>query len=226
MNSPHLDEQLFDLALGNLGRTEQARAEAHVAACPACATELAALRATFAFLPLADHAVAPPADSRARLLAAVDNLERTSIDRFTRRVAELLDIGRGSARSLLARVERAIAAGPDDPAWSPAFTPDIRLLHVSGGPRVAGCATGFVRLAAGATFPHHKHLGEEWNLVVHGAIVEDSGRRCETGGEINMAGDTAHSFVASSDGECVLLAVLREGLEIGGVIVRASDPAL
>lgn len=137
-------------------------------------------------------------------------------ERYADSVANLLDIGRDRALEMLARLEESAA-------WEPGLFPGMVLQHAEGGPRVSNAVTGFVRLAQGSVFPEHEHLGFEQVLVLQG--------RCQDGDAIFGPGDTAampagtsHSFHVCPGPDLVYLAVIQQGLKLGGMVIGPDDP--
>jgi anti-sigma factor ChrR (cupin superfamily) len=88
---------------------------------------------------------------------------------------------------------------------------------LQGGPRVSGADNGLVRIAAGAAFPPHRHLGCERVLVLQG------GYRDEPSGQIYRAGDwhemeagSSHTYVALPDRDLLLAVSLVGGVDVEG----------
>lgn len=160
-----------------------------------------------------------PASGRRDALLAGLTLEGR-LDRFAERAADMLDVDVVTAKKLLDGAARA-------EGYEPSPFPGVKLHHISGGPKVAGSITGFVRIEAGAEFPDHDHLGEETVLIVQGSCLD------MPGGEIFRPGDVVrgapggkHSVVARPGPDLVYLAVLAGGLEVGGQIMRPDDPRI
>jgi len=151
--------------------------------------------------------VAPSADSRARLMAAVPAHGR--YERFAAKVAQLLDLSVERARALLDKL--------DDASQFSMEMPGIALCWVEGGPRVANAVRGFVRVAAGTHFPEHAHLGEEQVLVIQGSYSDPGRGRVFVPGDVDvMAPGTAHDYVVPEGGpDLVMLSVTQVGLRIG-----------
>jgi putative transcriptional regulator len=183
-------------ALGALDAEDAATVERAVEADPSLAVEL---DAHLALLP----PVAPSADVKARLLASVGG---GRFERFSARVASVVDVTLDRARELLALIERA--ASWEQPR------PGIELVHFDGGPAYAAADCGFVRLAPGATFPWHAHRGEEVMVVLAGALRDDQGRRFGPGDELVMAEGSSHDLTAEGGSEVIYLARVMNGIEI------------
>lgn len=159
---------------------------------------------------LAEPGVTPDTALRARLLAEVSTPRRRFAPLFDA-LSELFDL---SDEGLVALFERAASAAE----WSAAPVPGTRLLHLQGGPRVAAADNGLVRLAAGARFPQHTHLGSERVLVLEGGYRDEPSGRVYLAGDVHqMAAGTAHSYVALPERELLLAVSVVAGVEIEGV---------
>lgn len=153
---------------------------------------------------------APPSSTlRERLLqrAASPSLRFAP---FFSRLSQLFDWGDAQLAALF---ERAAAPG----AFSPSPIPGVELLHLDGGPRVAHADNGLVRIAAGARFPEHRHLGLERVLVLAGRY------RDEQSGQVYAAGDwhemlpgTEHAYVVLPDAELLLAVSVVDGVDVAG----------
>lgn len=144
----------------------------------------------------------PPAASaalRARLLAAVAAPEHRFLP-FVARLAQLIDVAHDRARELLASLAR--------PELWETVLPNVQLFHLEGGPAVAGADVGFVRIAAGASFPHHRHGGYERVLVLQGGFVEDDGAVTRAGASTYRPAGSAHSLTALPDQELIYAVVV------------------
>jgi len=153
---------------------------------------------------------APPPALRARLLASARGPARFAP--FIDRLARLIDLAAEQARALLASIDR-----PD--AWLPSPAPNVRLIHLPGGPAVAGLDIGFVRVAAGTDFPPHRHLGDERVLVLQGSYRDSGGATVRAGDQVHMPAGSEHHFSADPERD-LIYAVVFGGIEIGGVPVE------
>jgi len=156
-----------------------------------------------AMLALGDD-VAPPNGLRAALL---DVAAGPWWRGFARRAGALLDLDDNAVAALFASFD-------DAERWADGPNPGLWLFHIDAGPELAGAITGFVEMAAGATFPHHRHVGVESVLVLAGSII-DGEREHHVGAEVTMAGHTEHAVTAGAAG-CVYLAVSRDGIAFDG----------
>lgn len=158
-------------------------------------------------LSLALPPVAPATDLRARLLATAARPEHRWAP-FTARLARMIDVAHERARELLAAIVRA-------DVWH-RVVPGVELLHLQGGPAVAGADVGFVRVAPGEAFPEHRHLGVERVLILQGGYVDNLGQTARAGDFVELPPGSSHGFVALP-GADLIYAVVADGLEFPGL---------
>ena len=91
----------------------------------------------------------------------------------------------------------------------------VALLLVAPGPSLAEGSAAIGRLAPGARFPHHRHLGEETTLVLEGGLRDEDGREVWRGEELFKAAGTSHDFVVVGHEVCVAAVLAREGVVFG-----------
>lgn len=150
---------------------------------------------------------APRPDSalRARILGSVTG----SLEGYRGRLARFFDLDLDSAGALLQEVAAPSAAWEDFPV------PDVRLHHLSGGPRVANADCGLVRIAGGAAFPAHRHGADEWSLVLSGeAEEEDTGQVWRPGDLVHRPAGSVHAFRVTSEAPFVFAVVLDGEIEL------------
>lgn len=162
-------------------------------------------------LSLALPPAAPSPGLRERLLASAARPEQRWAP-FAGRLARLVDVAHDRARELLAAIVR-----PD--LWQ-RLLPGVDLLHLQGGPAVAGADVGFVRVAAGAAFPEHRHLGVERVLILQGGYRDDGGQVARAGDLVELPAGSSHGFVALPDEDLIYAVV------VGGVEFPGLDPGI
>ncbi len=189
-------------ALGVLDRDDAALVEQALATNPALRSELVEVLEVGADLITSLAPVDPDPSVRARLLAAIAGDAGAATD-LVARVAALFDLAASRARAVLAWV--------DEPRRWIALAPGVDGAGLTPGPAQAGATCGLLRLAAGATFPWHAHLGEEVALVVSGGARMSDGRQVRSGDEVLADASLEHDIVADDDGPCVF-AVRSAGL--------------
>ena len=150
-----------------------------------------------------------PSPLRERLLASVGRPELRFAPLYAA-LGELFDL---DAQRLAALFTRAAAPA----AWTRVPIPDTLLLHLDGGPRVAGADNGLVKLRAGARFPRHRHLGDERVLVLDGSYVDEPSGRIYRAGDLHeMREGTAHAYVASAERDLLLAVSVVRGVDVEG----------
>ncbi|MFT5431871.1 MAG: quercetin dioxygenase-like cupin family protein [Myxococcota bacterium] len=161
-------------------------------------------------------AMPAPAHIRNRLVATIAETPR--FERFTDTVARILEVATETAAAMIAGIDRLTS-------WEPSPWNGIQLYHLEGGPVAANAIVGFVRIAPGEVFPMHKHLGDETVFVLQGRCVDNLGSEHGAGELVRMPPDTEHElFVPADSPEFIYLAVVQEGIETGGMTLRAGDP--
>jgi hypothetical protein len=170
-------------------------------------------------LALAAGSAEPPPPLRDRILGAIRSTHR--FDELEAQLATILDLPAAAVRDLLLAIDggRKERGG----RWEDSPMPGVELLHFDGGPAVADAITGFVRIAPGAEFPHHEHVGEETVVVLQGACRDSSGTVHGRGAVVRMQPGTAHSLVALGPIPLVYTAVVQRGLKIGGSFIGPDD---
>ena len=149
--------------------------------------------------------LAPPPGGRARLLAALDSVERFRA--FLGPLCDVVDLPEDVMRRHLARLD-------DAAAWVIGPVPGLYLTHFQPGPRLSSVDVdaGFARVSAGQTIPRHRHLGPEVALVLEGTLWED-GIAYLPGRLVERGTGSVHGFKAGRERD-LLFAVTHSGVEI------------
>ena len=136
---------------------------------------------------------------------------------FVRRVAALCEVSTEVARGLL--------SGIDDAArWMLGPAAGVQAFHIDAGAGLDDAIVGFIRLAPGAVFPEHTHVGGEDVLVLQGGFIVN-GAEVKAGCEAPMAAGTQHEVRAGAEG-CLYLGIVRGGMDFGAGPVGPEDPRL
>lgn len=164
------------------------------------------------------EALPPLRPTSARRQALLDALEpRGRLARFAQEIARMIDVSLDHAERILTRVF-------DTEGWEPGPIAGSTTLWVEGGPAVAGCIRGFLRIDAGLDFPHHQHLGDEEVLVLEGAMIDSNGATIRPGQRLTMRVGTEHSYRAQAGGaELLTFLVVRDGVRVGDAELRHRD---
>ena len=204
-NDSELEDCVAEYALGLLESAEASAFGAAVAEDRALALALQSFeRASTELAVLADDATSPaPALSTmsARLMA-----DATSEKRFTPFLDEMMrltEMSSAHAMRMLAKIDQN-----DD--WDPPSIPCADIMHLdTESPRADGAEVGFVRLAPGATFPHHSHDGDEDYLVLQGACKDSNGTIYAAGDRVLNRQGSAHSFTTVGKRPFIFVVVSR-----------------
>lgn len=181
-------QQLPLYVLGLLESEEARTIEALARTNAVVAAEIAALTAATASLLVDDSLESAPPRIGDRLRTSIGH---GRFERHAPRIARIFDVDMTRARVLLGNIDR--------PALWETMAPNIMLQHFTAGPACAGSDTGFVRVAAGTTFPWHGHDGDEVTLVLAGSSRDYSGTILTPGDEFALNGGSAHEFTALGD---------------------------
>ncbi|HEX4421635.1 MAG TPA: cupin domain-containing protein [Kofleriaceae bacterium] len=197
-------------ALGILEAEEANVVERAVASDRALAAELAAYQHTAGEIGSVIQPVTPSPEVKLRLFASIGG---GRFEQFSGRMAKLFDVTVDRARELLGLIERP-------GSWVPQI-PGIALVHFDGGPAAAAADCGFVRLAPGAMFPPHSHLGEETVTILSGQIHDVTNNRMIVPGEdyVQVEG-TSHYLMCVGNEECVFASRAINGIAVGGTRAR------
>ena len=175
--SHHVDGWIPELVLGTLEEPARAEVEQHIESCHRCAAEAAAAHEALSLLALALPPEPPSPTARTGLLASIVEEQQRNGRRgqrgrlavFAEQVARFFDLSRERASALLELVL-------DPGAWTAGPARGISLIHLTPGPQFAGTDSGLVRMAPGARFPRHRHVGQELGLILEGGFTDADGR--------------------------------------------------
>lgn len=204
------DDKLAEYALKTLD-DETARALA--AEIANSAQQQAALREiedALTLLAEAEQPIAPSAQLRARVLNAVR--QETRFSGFIERLCDFFDLPRETVASQLSLLNQ-VHAKP----WQMNAFPGTHLLHFDGGARIAANADcGLVYVEPGNRIAAHRHLGDEWSLVLQGELRETGSAIYYPGDRLHRRAGSVHAIESVGSDALIFAAVLIEGLEFTG----------
>jgi quercetin dioxygenase-like cupin family protein len=158
---------------------------------------------------LAPASKAPPQLLRERLLATVARPRLRFAPLFDA-LSDLFDLADSDLAGIFER-----ASTPS--AWTKAQIPGTELLHLLGGPGVAGADNGLVRIQAGARFPTHRHLGLERVLVLEGGYRDEPSARLYLPGDLQeMQPGSAHAYTALPERALLIAVSVVAGVDVDG----------
>jgi putative transcriptional regulator len=201
---PDVELLLDYVALGGV-EPESLVIATHLAFCAECRRAVGDLRRIGgAMLDALKPARLPP-NMLNRTLAAIER------DCATPTVESRQDV----AAAPIARIERVIAQGP----WR----------HVPGGFSMAGLTPDsrasrvwLLKAARGMTMLRHRHVGDEWTLVLKGGFADETGRYAP--GDFVSLGETVeHQPMIDRDGDCLCLFLVRATPRYSGLVGRLAQ---
>ena len=203
--SEHIS-RLFEFALGLLEGSAREELERELDASPELRRELDQVEEALGQVAFAVEPLRPSERIRDSLLAGLD--PSTRFEGFVERVVAFFDLPVDRAREILSALDD-VAGG----AWEAGPAPGSRVFHLDGGSRVAAADCGLVHVEPGRVFHPHRHIGDEWSLVLQGRAQEDSGRFWDVGDILYKPPGSVHGFRALGDVPFVFAVVLHEGIE-------------
>ena len=211
----HLTPGFGPLELQLLDETEQRRAQAHLDDCARCAAEY-----RLSAEALADYALSLPRSKpspavRDRVLKSVSTTNR--FEKFAAQVATLIDVSVEKALELVGRID-------DAKSWMATHVPGVFSYDLPVGPAVADAVVGFVKLAPGAVFPDHEHMGDDTMLVVQGSCIDSHGTLMRRGDLMTMGEGTSHEFKAQPGPDFIYLGIAKNGFKMFGEHIKPGDP--
>lgn len=199
------DQLVPDYVLGFLSEADRRRMDAALAGSDALRREVDETREALAAASASALApVTPHPTLRQRIVGQIDGVDR--FRPFFAELARILELPIAAVRTLLAKIDDRAGWLPIKPGiWMFGFEP-------GQGPGDDGDRqANFLRLAPGAAFPRHQHLGPELAFVLEGAGHDEDGRRYGPGAIIAHPTGSAHGFHAG-DRRDLCLVVVHHGI--------------
>lgn len=205
------DEVLLDYAGGAISGPVATLVASHLALCPRCRGELAALEAMGgAELAGLEPAPLEPAHLSS-LLTRLDEAEPPAPLRPV--VTDAVEC------DLPLPLRRALGRPLDGLAWKP-FLPGLRQARVQAG---GGDVARLLAIRPGAAFPRHTHRGQELTLVLRGAYSDECGRFAA--GDVAVADERVRHRPKAEPGEdCLCLLVGEAPVRFTGPFTRWLNP--
>jgi quercetin dioxygenase-like cupin family protein len=210
MNAPvdpraHRQQALEQAGLDAVGALSAAESvgwfRAHCAqGCEICNAAVAEVAQMFEQLLLAAPPIQAPPVVRARLLAAVRAEGAREIAAPPPPAAEEIQVWKRWTTTAPSKFHIVPASG----GWQPTAVPgiEVRALHVD---EARDAVTMLIRMAAGTSYPRHRHGGDEECFVIQGVLkIEDHVLRA---GDYQFAPQGSIHGVQSTDEGCMLLIV-------------------
>jgi putative transcriptional regulator len=199
----NVHDLLPEYVLGTLPPQEMASLRAEIDESPALQSTVAEISEALSALPAALPAEKPPARVRARLLASLDTVDRFAP--FLDVLSRALDMTVAAVQALCARIDRR-------GDWEAGPAAGIALIHFRPGPRHAAAVdAGLVRMTPGTSFPHHRHLGPEWNMVLEGTLLD--GARVYLPGDVFLYDRQSDHLYSAGPGRDLVMVAMHHGIE-------------
>jgi predicted ChrR family anti-sigma factor len=200
--SDHIDELLPEALLAPLPAPEQARLDAHLERCDRCRALASACLESLSDVALSAPPIMPQPGLLASILAGLD--AQPPYEGFVRRFARLFELDEARAREVL-------LASSDPDGWG-SFLPGVFAFPFEPGPSLLHANAAVVRVAAGATYPRHTHIGEEVTFILAGELVDHpSGKHFRPGDVLLQGPRSTHSFSIPTDADCTSAVLLFGG---------------
>lgn len=204
-------EFLVDYASGAASPVEALMIEAHLAFC--CECRRASRRCDAIGGALLDSC-AP-----ARLPPNLLNRTLAAIDCDTAEAAQAA-AGPAPSRPLPSLVRQHLGADSEAGPWRrlPGGVATRRLPLACRSGRIV-----LMKAAAGKAMLRHRHVGDEWMMVLEGGFSDENGRY-EAGDLVCCSDNSTHRPVAAPDEGCVCMTMIRDDLQFTGLMGRLARP--
>lgn len=141
-----------------------------------------------------------------QLLTSIQS--HSKFDGFMERLCKLFDLSKEAVEKILQSATRA----PQEP-WQNMGLDGIFLLHFDGGPKRTHADCGLVYIESGSHFPCHRHLGDEYALILQGEILENDGEIRRPGDQVLRPANSQHALQAIGNKPAIAAVVLNTGFE-------------
>lgn len=150
-------------------------------------------------------AVEPSPEVKVRLLASSGGGRFAG---YAPSIAEIFEVPVDRAHELLGLIERSAS-------WK-SLLPGLAMIGFTGGASLGRAECVFIRLAPGATFPMHAHLGPESAFVLAGQVSDVTNDRVlGPGDRWELAPGTRHELRGDGDELCICAVCARDGIRFG-----------
>jgi hypothetical protein len=144
---------------------------------------------------------APPERLRRQLFDSIAGAAR--FRPFAAAVRRIFDLTESAWADVARRIDEATGWKRD--------IPGAAYFHFQPGAACAGAESGVVRVAPGALFPRHRHLGHEITFVLDGLLL-DRGGAYGPGSVVEAEAGSEHDYRAGA-GRDLLILSLHRGIE-------------
>ncbi len=99
------------------------------------------------------------------------------------------------------------------PNWEATRLEGIWLKHFDGGPGLQQADCGFVYMEPGTSAPMHRHIGNEWMMVLQGEALIGDGQSMLAGDVLLSPAESCHEFSAVGKQALVFAVIVFEGID-------------
>jgi putative transcriptional regulator len=177
----------------------------HLDRCEGCRLDLDRTRRALEELALGLARLAPAPSVRDHLVSRVRGAERFAP--FSDRLARLFDVSGDDADAILGRIDDPSSWAPDE------LVSGSEILLVTPGPGRDGAIASLIRLQPDARYPRHRHLAEEYLLMLQGGVELHDGSRADAGALVESRTGSSHSFTVLPGPPCIAAALLLGPIE-------------
>ncbi len=150
--------------------------------------------------------MAPSPELRDRLLAAA--AEKKTALGFAERLCQFFKL---DLKTIQQHLSELTSLKP--PYWEAAKLEGVWLKHFDGGPGLQTADCGFIYMQPGTSAPRHRHLGNEWMMVIQGEALTDDDQSILPGDLLLSKPDSCHAFSVVGTQPLVFAVIVFAGID-------------
>jgi len=201
------DNKMIEYALNILDKESSKILEDELKSSHSDNAELRDIEQALTLLSKAEQPIFPTKNLRMRVMHSIQR--ETKFTGFVQRLCDFYDLEQETIEKHIAKLNNVLTE-----LWQVNAFPGAHLLHFDGGPRIAKTADcGLVYVEPKHVIAPHRHLGDEWSLVLQGQMLEIDGPVYQEGDLIHRPAGSVHSIKSIGDEPLIFAAILFEGLE-------------
>ena len=201
------DDALIDFVLNLSSDTGRQKIESEMLVSESLCKRIVQWRNALAEVGSHCPLTSPSIDVRHRILRTIEPASR--FEGFVRRLCDFLDVNSETVRKILNSID---SAGQD---WSQTGFPGVLMLPFKAGNRHESSECALIWVESGSVFPNHRHLGDEWGIVLQGTAREDSGCEYNPGDIVYKKSGSSHT-VSSIANMPLISIVIHQGVKFAG----------
>lgn len=206
------DELLASFSAASLPLSQALCVSAHLEHCDDCTQKLQRLNQVGSELMHQLKPSPPASDLKEKLLDQLDDITQ-----------DVETIRRNPASTSIPRcLQQFVKAGYDELSWN-RISLDIRSYELCRDQNDA--RVELLRIKPGGTSSTHTHMGDEYTVVLEGGFSDEAGLY-RKGDFLVRNASHRHTPVATSDRECICLAVTEAPIQLTGFFGRLLNPLI